>query len=40
MTKKELLNNIGGISKTSKMPWGSWSLSAYWCNNGSKLNNI
>ena len=38
MTKKELLQNIGGISKTSKMPCGSWSLSARWCKVGSKLN--
>jgi hypothetical protein len=40
MTKKELLLNIGGISQTSKMPCGSWSLSAFWCNNGGKLNKI
>ena len=40
MKKKELLQNIGGISQTSKMPCGSWSLSAFWCKNGSKLNKI
>ena len=40
MNKKELLLNIGGISQTSKMPCSSWSLSAFWCKNGSKLNLI
>ena len=40
MTKKQLLLNIGGISQTSKMPCGSWSLSAFWCNNGGKLNKV
>ena len=40
MNKKELLQNIGGISQTSKMPCSSWSLSAFWCKNGSKLNLI
>ena len=40
MTKKQLLINLGGISQTSKMPCGSWSLSAFWCNNGSKLNKV
>ena len=39
-TKKELLKDIGGISQTSKMPCGSWSLSAFWCKVGSKLNKI
>jgi len=40
MTKKEILLNIGGISQTSKIPSGSWSLSAFWCNTGGKLNKI
>ena len=40
ITKKELLYNIGGVSKASKMPCSSWSLSAYWCKNGAKLNKI
>ena len=40
MTKKQLLINIGGVSKTSKMPCSSWSLSALWCGVGSKLNII
>ena len=40
MTKKEILQNIGGISQTSKMPCSSWSLSAFWCNVGAKLNKI
>ena len=40
MNKKELLKSIGGISQTSKMPCNSWSLSAFWCNNGGKLNKI
>ena len=40
MNKKELLLNIGGISKTSKMPSNSWNLSAWHCNVGSKLAKI
>ena len=40
MTKKDLLKNIGGISNTSKLPCSSWSLSAFWCNTGGKLNKV
>ena len=40
MTKKQLLINIGGVSNTRKMPCESWSLSAFWCNNGGKLNKV
>lgn len=36
-TIKELEKNIGGLSNTSKMPWFSWSISAYSCNVGSNL---
>ena len=40
MNKKEMLNIIGGLSKTSKMPCSSFNLSAWRCNNGSKLAKI
>ena len=40
MNKKDLLKNIGGISKAGKMPCSSWSLSALWCKNGGKLNKV
>lgn len=31
---------IGGLSKPSKMPWFSWSTSAYDCPTGSKLREV
>ena len=40
MYKYELLQAIGGLSKVGKLPCNSWSLSALWCNVGSKLNTI
>ena len=40
MNKKETIFNIGGISKTSKMPCNSFNLSAYFCKVGNKLVTI
>jgi len=40
MNKKQLIENIGGISVTSKMPCDSFNLSAFYCNTGSKLRKI
>ena len=40
MNKKEMLKIIGGMSKTSKLPCSSFNLSAWRCNNGSKLAKI
>lgn len=31
---------IGGLSKTSKMPWYSWSTSAFDCKTGSELRKV
>jgi len=31
---------IGGLSDTSKMPWFSWSISAYRCKTGGKLREV
>ena len=39
-TKKQLIDNIGGLSQTSKMPCPSFNLSAFSCNNGGKLAQI
>lgn len=36
----EALRLIGGLSKPSKMPWWSWSLSAADCVTGSKLRQV
>jgi hypothetical protein len=40
MTKRELIENIGGLSTTSKMPCKSFNLSAFLCNVGGKLSKI
>lgn len=40
MQYKEALANIGGLSKTSKMPGFSWSISALVCPTGSKLRGV
>ena len=40
MNKKQLIDSVGGISVASKMPCPSWSLSAFYCNTGSKLRKI
>lgn len=40
MRYAEALNLIGGLSKPSKMPWWSWSLSASECETGGKLREI
>lgn len=37
LTYGEALKTIGGLSKPSKMPWWSWSISATGCITGSKL---
>lgn len=37
MTPKEAWEIIGGLSKTQKMPWYSWSISARKCITGAKL---
>lgn len=36
----EALSIIGGLSKPSKMPWFSWSISATLCKTGSKLHKV
>lgn len=36
----EAMDIIGGLSKPSKMPWYSWSTSAYDCITGSKLREV
>ena len=36
----EAMQVIGGLSNTSKMPWYSWSTSAYDCITGSKLREV
>ena len=40
LTKKQLIDNIGGLSQTTKMPCHSFNLSAFSCNNGGKLARI
>lgn len=40
MNNNEALEIIGGLSKPSKMPWYSWSISAIICNTGSKLRQV
>ena len=40
MNREQTINNIGGISKTTKMPCRSFNLSAYFCKVGGKLVNI
>ena len=39
-TKKQALENVGGLSKTSKMPCYSWGISALLCNVGGKLAEV
>ena len=40
MKYAEALALIGGLSRPSKMPWWSWSISAHDCITGSKLREI
>ena len=36
----EALQTIGGLSRTDKMPWYSWSISAHDCITGGKLQEV
>lgn len=40
LTYQEAVSIIGGLSKTSKMPWYSWSTSAFDCITGSRLRQV
>lgn len=40
MNNNEALDIIGGLSKPSKMPWYSWSISATVCKTGTKLRDV
>lgn len=40
MEYKEALDIIGGVSRPSKMPWFSWSISAHKCLTGGKLHKV
>lgn len=40
LTYIEAMDIIGGLSQPSKMPWFSWSISAFDCNTGGKLRKI
>lgn len=40
LTYSEAWTLIGGLSNPSKMPWYSWSISAFACNTGGKLREV
>lgn len=40
MIFQEALDTIGGLSRTSKMPWYSWSLPAQECQTGGRLKKV